>query len=90
MFHTPTNDGDTPGDLDVPGGGPPDDNDPDFDDPLPDSDPKDDDKAYRNEEQPQDPLVQLAQVVTVPLQGLHISMDLVNFSLFILSYHFRL
>ena len=63
VFHTPTNDGDTPGDLEIPGGGPPDDDNPDFNDLLPDPDLKDNNEAYCNEEQPQDPLVQLAQAI---------------------------
>ena len=63
VFHTLTNNGDAPRDPDVPGGRPPDNNNLDFDDPLPDPNPKDDDKAYCDEEQPQDPLVQLTQVI---------------------------
>ena len=63
MFHTPTNDGDASRDLDIPGEGPPDDNNLDFNDSLPDPEPEDDEEAYHDEEQPQDPLVQLAQAI---------------------------
>ena len=46
-----------------PGGGPPDDNNLDFNDPLPDLEPEDNEEAYHDKEQPQDPLVQLAQAI---------------------------
>ena len=76
VFYTLTNDGDAPRDPDVPEGGPSDDNNLDFNDPLPGLNPEDDDEAYCNKEQPQDPLVQLAQAIqSLTCTGWHLTSD---------------